>query len=138
PVDLRVAEAAMSGGVEVEPESLRGHSGEVREQANRTGNAAQAAHHLASLDDAYGLICRGLGLPELLRQPQETAAGALDNLQGRLQDSADKLTRAPEEYQPREIEYSRRLTGLAVELDSAVQLPSLGGGNGESGGAVHV
>src|SRR5699024_8769124 len=105
----------MSGGFEVEPESLRRHSGEVRELADRAGNAAQAAHHLASLDDAYGLICRGLGLPELLRQPQETAAGALDNLQRRLQDNADKLTRAAEEYQQRQLEYSRRLTGRADE-----------------------
>ena len=128
----------MSGGFEVEPESLRRHSGEVRELADRAGNAAQAAHHLASLDDAYGLICRGLGLPELLRQPQETAAGALDNLQGRLQDNADKLDRAAEQYQQREIEYNRRLKNLTEELDSGIQLPSLGGDGGETGGTVYV
>lgn len=126
----------MSTGFEVRPESLRKHSGEVQDLAERVGRAAQAAHHLASLDDAYGLICQGLGLPEMLRQPQENAAEAIDHLQKSIQTTSEKLTRAADEYEQKDLEHGRQLNRLTHELDSADKPPTLGGG--QAGEAAHA
>lgn len=118
----------MTNGFNVEPDALHQHSGSVRELAERVGNAAQAAHHLASLDDAYGLICQGLGLPDLLRQPQEDAAAAMDNVQNLLQRTSTKLGQGADDYQRTEDEHRDRLARVRTDLD-AVGQPSAPSGS---------
>lgn len=123
----------MGTGFEVQPESLRKHSSEVQDLAGRVDGAAQAAHHLASLDDAYGLICQQLGLPEMLRLPQEIAARTIDNLRDSLRATSENVNRAADEYQQTDMEHGRQLNRLGDRLDSADKPPTLGAGQaGES------
>ena len=114
--------------IRVEATELTRHAGVVRAHADRVGKAAEAANHLASLDDAYGLLCRQLGLPEKLRQPQEETARSIARLQDMLRRTADNVGQAAVEYQQLEQAHSQQLNGIAAELDTADTLPTLGGG----------
>src|SRR5699024_1768545 len=114
--------------IRVEATELTRHAGVVRAHADRVGKAAEAANHLSSLDDAYGLLCRQLGLPEKLRQPQEETARSIARLQDMLRRTADNVGQAAVEYQQLEQAHSQQLNGIAAELDTADTLPTLGGG----------
>lgn|SRR5699024_8846401 len=119
--------------IRVEATELTRHAGVVRAHADRVGKAAEAANHLASLDDAYGLLCRQLGLPEKLREPQDDTARTIEQLRGMLQRTADNVGQAAVEYQQIEQAHSQQLNGIAADLDTAQTPPTLGGGTGTGG-----
>lgn len=119
-------------GIRVESADLHTHARNVGDLSARVGTAAQAAQHLASLDDAYGLLCQQLGLPEMLRQPQETAADSIDHLRDMYDRLGTNLVAGAGEYQRIEEEHYNQLSMIGADLDAAATLPSLGGGAGGS------
>ena len=108
----------MAEGFTVEFGRLRAHVGEVDDFAGRVDVAADAAGHVAGLDDAYGLICRQLGLPDLLRGPQERAAEALREGASSLHDTAADLNATVAQYEETERRIDDTIRSLLDRLGS--------------------
>ena len=77
---------------------LRQHATETDGFADRVRAAAEAAAHVARLDDAYGLIPQTFRLPDVLRGPQEDAARIIAEAATMLRDSSKNLHDTAQHY----------------------------------------
>ncbi|CCH33035.1 type VII secretion target [Actinosynnema sp. NPDC047251] len=111
----------------VVPEQVREQAQAVRGIATGTAVAADAACHVTSLDDAYGWICQAMGLPELLRGPQEHGARRAVEVTAELVEQAEGLADTAETYQRAEDAVSETLRKLLDMLDRAARAPKVGG-----------
>lgn len=102
--------------VHVSLEGLAAHSRDVESLAGRAQAAADAATHVASLNDAYGLWCLQVGLPFLFEPPQQEAATAVANCAKQLQKLSQDLTAAAEEYQRIDEEQQHAFAKILKEL----------------------
>lgn len=114
-------------GFRVDLDGLRGHAASVGDTQGQVAEAADAGHHVAGLDDAYGLLCLQMGLPFLLRGPQERVAGLIDKISKRLDEHSGKLKDAADKYSETEKQVCDILQRLATDLESAKTGPTLGG-----------
>ncbi|MER7011265.1 type VII secretion target [Saccharopolyspora sp. NPDC000359] len=97
-------------GFRMDPDRVRQHAAEVAEVAGNADTAAQAAAHLADLNDAYGLFCQPFAM--MLKGPQEIGAQFL-------QISADELHRMN-----RDLEESAKTTE-EIDRDQASKIEKL-------------
>ncbi|PXY31814.1 type VII secretion target [Prauserella muralis] len=116
-------------GLHVDPERLRQHAGTVGDVRGRVAEAADAGAHVAALDDAYGWLCQALGLPEMLRGPQERVTAMIRRASEQLEQDRQKLGDAAAKYDEAEAQALAVLRKLAEELARAAATIPRPGGN---------
>ncbi len=112
---------------EVDVAQLRRHVETTRAVADSVAEAAGASAHVARLDDAYGWICQSMGLPEILRGPQEHGARAIGALTDDLKRTSDELAATADTYQDAEDRVAAMLRKLLEALERAAKAPRVGG-----------
>ncbi|PXY23022.1 ESX-1 secretion-associated protein [Prauserella sp. PE36] len=117
----------MAEGFQVDPDRLRAHAASVGGVKSGVDEAADAGGHVASLNDAYGWICQGMGLPDMLRGPQERVTAMIQRVGTRLGEDQHKLGDAAKRYDEAEAKVIEILKQLAESLDKAGDAPKLGG-----------
>jgi uncharacterized protein YukE len=113
--------------IEVSVEQLRQHAKSVQSIGDGMAEAATAGTHVAALDDAYGWICQSMGLPEMLRAPQERGAQSIADITHRLREDATDLTASADTYQQVEERLAELMRKLVEALDRAAKAPKVGG-----------
>lgn len=113
---------------QVDPDKLREHAGNVGDIQAGVGEAADAGGYVAALDDAYGWLCQALGLPEMLRGPQERVTAMIERVSTKLEEDGGKLKEAADKYDEAEARTIAVLKQLAEELArAATRIPHSGG-----------
>lgn len=120
-------------------DNTRRHANNVREIQAGIGEAAAAGGEVAALDDAYGLLCCELGLPEIMRVPQERVTALLEQIASKLERDADQLDAAAQKYENFEAETLATLNRVRAELDGVETNPAIRGqSGGQDGGHIWV
>ncbi|MFD4367783.1 type VII secretion target [Rhodococcus sp. NPDC058521] len=88
----------MSGGeLTVKIDEIRSHAQCVSTFGDRVGQAADAAAHVASLDDAYGIFCQPFGM--MLQEPQQRGANLIRANSSAVAGMSDRLQKCADSYQ---------------------------------------
>lgn len=113
--------------IEVSIEQLRQHAKSVQSIGEGVTEAAAASTQVAALDDAYGWICQSMGLPEMLRGPQDRGAQSIADVTARLHEDATDLTASADTYQQVEERNAELMRKLIEALDRTAKAPKVGG-----------
>jgi hypothetical protein len=105
----------MSEGFRVSSEEIRTHANTVRGFEGRAGTAADAGAHVASLDDAYGVLCQPFGM--MVAIPQNRAVDALSRTRETTKQLADNLGAAADAYQ----EFEQRVVDIVERIGRSVE-----------------
>ncbi|MEU5695091.1 type VII secretion target [Actinosynnema sp. NPDC020468] len=98
--------------LEVDLDRLKDHAKQTGEVADGVAEAADAARHVAALDDAYGWTCQSLGLPEKLRGPQDRGAALITGVADDLRRDSTELAGAEKTYG----EVDEKITAVVNDL----------------------
>jgi hypothetical protein len=101
----------------VSADQVRQHAHTTQAVADSLGEAARASAHVAALDDAYGWICQSMGLPEMLRGPQDYGARRIAAVTDEFTRHAQELTATADTYQDAEDRIGAVLRKLAEALE---------------------
>lgn len=107
----------MGKGFEVDPDQVTKHAGTVRGFADRAGTATDAGSQLASMNDAYGILCQPFGM--MLNSPQQRGTEALGKTEEATSKLSDDLSKAARQYQEMEDKITEILRQLASDVESA-------------------
>ncbi|NLG55966.1 MAG: ESX-1 secretion-associated protein [Rhodococcus sp.] len=102
--------------LEVNVEEIRSHAKTVDDIGARVGQAADAAAHVASLDDAYGIFCQPFGAA--LREPQQRGVEAIQSSFTAIQSTSDKLQRCGDAYEKADEAFSAALQEILDQVDA--------------------
>lgn len=119
--------APPDSGFGTDTDQLRQHAATIAGKAESVGTAAEAASHVAGLDDAYGILCFQMGLPRILEGPQERCAQMIKDAQQELQELQKSITTAAKKYDEQEQELLDRLREVLEKLGRSGEFDSPGG-----------
>jgi len=111
-------------------DQMRTHAATIAGKAESVGTAAEAAAHVADLNDAYGLICFQMGLPMILKMPQERCAQMVKEAQQELQRLEKSITAAAKRYDEQEQELLERLRKILEQLGGSGEFDGPSGDGG--------
>lgn len=115
----------MSESYQVSVERLRAHTTTMRGFQDRADTAADAGAQVASLDDAYGILCQPFG--SMVSEPQQRGVDALNQTRDATRDIADALDRAAQAYDEFEKSVVDKLNQIADSVDTAgATVPEVG------------
>lgn len=105
----------MANGFEVDPDQVSAHANTVRGFADRASTATDAGSQLASMDEAYGILCQPFGM--MLNSPQQRGTETLAKTEQATTRLAEDLNAAARQYQ----EMEDKVTDILRQLASAVE-----------------
>lgn len=91
-------------------ESLRSHASKVDGVVDQLNTAVDAAHEMTLADDAYGILCSPFAL--MLQPLQQNGLTTLQTAVASMQEAADGVRGAAEDYQARDDANSDLIGGI--------------------------
>ncbi|MCP2255527.1 Excreted virulence factor EspC, type VII ESX diderm [Prauserella aidingensis] len=119
--------APPDSGFGTDTDQLRRHAATIAGKAESVGTAAEAASHVADLDDAYGILCQMFMLPQILKGPQDRCAQMIKDAQQELHKLEKSITTAAKKYDEQEQELLDRLREVLEKLGRSGEFDSPGG-----------
>lgn len=119
--------APPDSGFGTDTDQLRRHAATIAGKAESVGTAAEAASHVADLDDAYGILCQMFMLPQILKGPQDRCAQMIKDAQQELHQLEKSITTAAKKYDEQEQELLDRLREVLEKLGRSGEFDSPGG-----------
>lgn len=109
----------------VKVDEIRSHAQKVDGFGDRVGQAADAAAHVASLDDAYGIFCQPFGA--MLQEPQQRGVEAIQSSLTALQSMSDKLRQSSDAYESVEEKFGKALQDILEQVGAMIAAQTGGG-----------
>ncbi|NHD18903.1 MULTISPECIES: type VII secretion target [unclassified Actinopolyspora] len=107
----------MTDSTKVSTEQLRSHADTVNGFKDKAAKAADAAEHVSGLDDAYGLLCHQMGLPMLLKQPQDSAAQGIRSCAETFEALSRALRDVAKKYEDTDDDQSSELEKITSQME---------------------
>ncbi|MGC4746126.1 type VII secretion target [Micromonospora sp. DT201] len=99
----------MTGGFEVDPQTLRIHASAVDDTADTVDECRRAAASVALGRDAYGRLCQLM--PNLLHSLQDATVDSFGETARALQEAADGLRSVSDRYERGDQDVATRFDG---------------------------